>query len=94
MRPIQYTRSIHHDSYGGDGIDIGSDDIGLHFIRSNPLGRFSMIHRVDQGKEFPGAPAVTERSKRHRSPDSALGVLPAIFPNSGDVPFDIAGIQI
>ena len=53
-----------------------------------------MVHRVDHGKEFPRAPVVPQASEGHCRPDGRMRVLPAVFSHAGDIPFDVAGIQL
>ncbi len=52
-----------------------------------------MVHRVDHGQEFPGAPSVAQRREGHRRPDRRVRVLPAVLSHPGDVPFDVAGFN-
>ncbi len=52
-----------------------------------------MVHRVDHGQQLPGALAVAQGGKRHRRPDRAVGVLPAVLAHARHVAADVAGIE-
>ena len=74
-------------------IDIGGNDVGFNLVDGG-LGRCStVIDRVDHGEKLPGAPVVALAGKGHGRPDRRMGVLSAVFPDAGNVAFDIAGIQ-
>jgi hypothetical protein len=53
-----------------------------------------MVYRIDHAKELPCAPVVSQSREGHGRPDGRVSVLAAVFSYSGNVAFDVAGIQI
>ena len=78
---------------GGDGIDVGGDDIGFDLVGGDGFRRARMVDRVDQRQQVPCAAAVAERGERHRRPDSGMRVLAAVLAHARDIAFDVAGIR-
>jgi hypothetical protein len=54
----------------------------------------AMTGGVDQAEQFPGPLGVSGGGERHDGPDGGVGVLPAVFADSGDVALDVAGIEV
>ena len=61
-------------------IDVGGGDVGLDFVGDGLLGRSDMVHRVDHGRELPGAPVVLQASEGHGRPDGRMGCTARRFP--------------
>ena len=57
-------------------------------------GDVGVVGRVDQGGQFPGAPAVAQGREGHGRPDGGVGVLAAVLAHAGHVALDVAGVQL
>ncbi len=69
-------------------------NVRLDAIDRDRLWRCSVSYRVDECEQLPGPVRLTHRRKSHHRPNGAMGVLSAIFPNTGYVSFDIAWIEL
>src|SRR5437660_11955899 len=52
-----------------------------------------MLHGIEQSEKLPRAFVLSHEREGHRSPNSAVGVLAAILADTGNVAFDVAGIE-
>jgi len=75
-------------------IDISGDNVWFHLIDAGFLGRAGMVDRIDQVKQLPGPPVISQAGKGHGRPDGGMGILAAIFPHTRDIAFDVAGLQL
>ncbi len=53
-----------------------------------------MVNGVEEIEKFPGAVRVAEFGEGHRGPDGGVGVLSAVFAHTGNVTFDVAGVEV
>src|SRR2546430_13724917 len=52
-----------------------------------------MLHGIEQSEKLPGAFVLSHEREGHRSPNGAVSVLAAILAHTGNVAFDVAGIE-
>src|SRR5213594_1656701 len=75
------------------GIDVPRDDVGLDLVAEDGGRRTGVIDRVHEGEELGRFVAITLCGERNDRPDRRVGVLPAIFPDTGRIALDVAGLQ-
>ena len=52
-----------------------------------------MMHGIEQSEQFPRAFVLSHEGEGHRSPNGAVRVLAAILAHTGNIAFDVAGIE-
>src|SRR5204863_3535586 len=52
-----------------------------------------MLYGIEQSEKLPRAFVLSHEREGHRSPNRAVTVLAAILAHTGDVAFDVAGIE-
>ena len=75
------------------GIDIGGNNVRFHFVGGDLFGGPAMLYGIEQSEKFPRAFALSHERESHRSPNGALSVLAAILAHTGNVAFDVTGIE-
>src|SRR3989442_2636964 len=75
------------------GIDVPRDDVGLDLVAEGGGWRTAVMDRVHECEELGRFVAITLCGERNDRPDSGVGVLPAIFPDTGRIALDVAGFQ-
>ena len=74
-------------------INVGGDNVGLDFVPVYANAGARMIDGVQEREEFAGLIAIAEGGEREDGPDGRMGILSTVFPDAGQVPFDIARVQ-
>eukprot|EP00825_Cyclidium_porcatum_P015593 TRINITY_DN18937_c0_g2_i1.p2 TRINITY_DN18937_c0_g2~~TRINITY_DN18937_c0_g2_i1.p2 ORF type:complete len:499 (+),score=45.42 TRINITY_DN18937_c0_g2_i1:295-1791(+) len=77
-----------------NGVDIGGQDVGLDFVGGG-LGRGGRVaDRIHEVKEAPRLFMLAQLRKGHGRPDGCMRVLPPVLAHAGNVPFDIARVEM
>ena len=76
-----------------DRVDVGRDDVRLHFVDRDLGGGRAVMNRIEQPEKFPRAIGFSLERESHRRPDRAMGVLAAILAHARDVAFDVTRIE-
>ena len=80
--------SSRRGRYAAVRIDIGGNDVGFHFVGGNLLGDLAWFTGLIMVKSSHARRLSPKASKGHCRPDRRMRVLPAVFSNSRDIPFD------
>src|ERR1700733_2574766 len=76
----------------GSGIDIGAYDVGLDLVSMNARASAGVIDGIDDGEDLCRPVAVAQERKGEHRPQGCVRVLTAIFPQSGRIGLDVAGV--
>ena len=76
-----------------NGIDIGGDNVRLHFVGGDLFRGRAVMHGIEQIEKFPSAFVLAHEREGHRGPNGAVRVLAAILAHTGNIAFDVAGIE-
>ena len=52
------------------------------------------MNRIQHAEQLAGLVPITQRHERQHCPDGRVGVLAAVFTNTRDIAFDIAGVPL
>src|SRR4029077_5966245 len=75
------------------GINISGDDIGLDFVPVNAGAAARVIERVQEREKFAGLISIAEGGEGKDGPDSRMGILAAVFADTGQVSFDVTRVR-
>src|SRR5882724_342443 len=74
-------------------IHVSCHDIRLDLVSGNGGRRVSVMNRIDEPEELPGAGGVASRRERHGGPHGGVGVLASILPDARQVALDVSRLQ-
>src|SRR6266478_1080388 len=75
------------------GVNIARGHIRLDFVALHAGSGSRTVDRIEHSEQVARSVAITERSEGQHSPHGSMRVLSAVFANSWNVTFDVAGIK-
>jgi hypothetical protein len=74
-------------------INVGGDNVGLNFVPVYANAGARMLNGVQEREEFAGLISIAKGGECEDGPDGRMGILSTVFPDAGQVPFNIARVQ-
>src|SRR5215471_13127147 len=75
------------------GVDVRGGDVRLDFVSMEPGPGRGVVDGIQDREKLSRLVALPERGEGDDSPERAVRVLPSVLPDSGQVAFDVSGVE-